>query len=94
MAVVWRRARRDFTFKGESYRAGQVFAVPPIVAVQMRNRVDKAKAPPVPVRPEAMPRRRGARTIAEPPPVDPQPVVDDVKPVIEDDNGSNEPDDD
>jgi hypothetical protein len=60
--AVWRRARRDFTFKGESYRAGQVFAVSPLVAVQMRNRVDKAKPPQAEPEPEPPAQTRRRRT--------------------------------
>jgi hypothetical protein len=64
--AVWRRARVDFTFKGQSYRAGEVFAVAPILAVQLRNRVEKAKAPtvaaPVQVPAQPSPRRR-ARSV-------------------------------
>jgi hypothetical protein len=77
--MVWRRARVDFTFKGQSYRAGQVFAVPPIVAVQMRNRVDKAKAPQAEPEPEPAPKRRSRRAAAlDVPPVPPVEVPAEV----------------
>lgn len=45
--MVWLKARRDFTFKDTSYRDGEVFTVPPLVAVQMQaqRNVTFAKAP-------------------------------------------------
>ena len=77
--AVWLVARRDFTFKGASYRSGDVFEAAPLVAVQMRaiRAVSFAKAPLPPPDPTPMPVRR-KRTYAtkhmEAEPVAPEPT--------------------
>ena len=59
--AVWLKARRGFSFKGMSYRVGQVFQATPIESVQMQvlRAVDLAKAPVAqPSEPIPMPTRR------------------------------------
>ena len=81
--MVWLKARRDFTFKDTSYRDGEVFAVPAIVAVQMRvlRTVEWAKAPSL------KPSRKRRKAADPAPPSEPDMVVGEpLEPVIEPDD--------
>lgn len=75
--MVWLKARRDFTFKDTSYRDGEVFAVAPLVAVQMhvQRTVTWAKPPADPPK-----GRRRSRKAPEPVPVTEPPPSESLPP--------------